>query len=129
MAAERDTSVIDNPRHGRAHARREAACAIELVARSLAVDPAALSAAAYRAFCTRQEDLHLPSSLAISVLFVGWQRACEQVSALTYDEANVEADVVRMLYGDPSRRQRDYATAGHDQMEEPLGTAVKGSKY
>jgi hypothetical protein len=127
MAAEPYAPVIDNPRHDRAHARREAACAIQLVARSLAVDPAALSAAAYRGFCARQGDLHLPSSLAISVLFVGWQRACEQVSALTYDDANVEADVVRMLYGDPSRRHRAYATAGHDRMAEPLGTAADGS--
>jgi hypothetical protein len=127
MAVEPYTPVIDGPRHDRAHARREAACAIQLVARSLAVDPAALSAAAYRGFCARQEDLHLPSSLAISVLFVGWQRACEQVSALTYNETNVEADVVRILYGDPSRRHRAYATAGHDSTPETLGTAIDTS--
>jgi len=127
MAAEPYMPVIDSPRHDRAHARREAACAIQLVARSLAVDPAALSAATYRGFCARQEELRLPSALAISVLFVGWQRACEQVSALTYDEANVEADVVRMLYGDPSRRHREYATAGHDRTPEALGTVADTS--
>jgi hypothetical protein len=114
MAVESYTSVIDNSRHDRAHARREAACAIQLAARSLALEPAALSAAAYRDFCAREDQLSLPSWLAISVLFVGWQRACEQVLALTYDEANIEADVVRMLYGDPSRRHRAYATAGHE---------------
>jgi hypothetical protein len=114
----------ENPRHDRAHARREAACAIQLVARSLAVDPAALSAAAYRGFCAHREELHLPSSLAISVLFVGWQRACERVPALTYDEADVEADVVRLLYGDPSRRHRDHATASHIRFTEPTGTAA-----
>jgi hypothetical protein len=114
MAVEPFTLVIENPRHDRAHARHEAACAIQLVARSLAVDPAALSAAAYRGFCAREEKLSLPSWLAISVLFVGWQRACEQVSALTDDDADVEAKVVRALYGDPSRRHCAYATVGHD---------------
>lgn len=107
MAAEPYTPPLDNPRRDRAQARRQAAYAIQLVARSLAVDPAALSAAAYRGFCAHREELHLPSSLAISVMFVGWQRACEQVSALTYDEAAVEADVVRILYGD------HHAVAGH----------------
>jgi hypothetical protein len=127
MAVESYTSVIDNSRHDRAHARREAACAIQLAARSLALEPAALSAAAYRDFCAREDELSLPSWLAISVLFVGWQRACEQVLALTYDEANVEADVVRMLYGDPSRRHLLYATADHEQTVEPLGTVADGS--
>jgi hypothetical protein len=127
MAVEPNRSVIGNPRHDRAHARREAARAIQLVARSLAVDPAALSAAAYRGFCARQGDLHLPSSLAISVLFVGWQRACEQVSALTYDDADVEENVVRTLYGDPSRRHLLYATVGHEQTVEPHGTVADGS--
>ena len=47
--------------------------------------------------------------------------------ALTYEEANVEADVVRMLYGDPSRRHLLYATAGHEQTVEPLGTVADGS--
>jgi hypothetical protein len=124
MAVALNARVIGDPRHDRAHARREAACAIQLAARSLTVDPAALSAAAYRGFCARHRELHLPSSLAISVLFVGWQRACEQVSALTYDDADVEANVVRALYGDPSRRHRAYATAGHDRTPQALGTAA-----
>jgi hypothetical protein len=124
MAAEPHMPVSDSPRHDRAHARREAACAIQVVARSLEVDPAALSAAAYRGFCARQGELHLPSSLTISVLFVGWQRACEQVSAVTHNDADVEANVVRMLYGDPSRRHHAYATAGHERTPEALVSAA-----
>jgi hypothetical protein len=106
-------TAIASARRDRVQARREAARAIQLAARSLAVEPAALSAAAYRTFCAGRDEPDLPSSLAISVLFVGWQRACEQVAALTHDEVDVEADVVRTLYGDPSRRHRAYATAGH----------------
>ncbi len=34
---------------------------------------------------------------------------------LTHDDAEVEADVIRTLYGDPSSRHRAYATCGHDQ--------------
>ncbi len=108
-------------------ARREAARAIQLAARSLALEPAELGGAAYRGFCAREEERSLPSWLAVSVLFAGWQRACEQVLALTYDEADVEANVVRMLYGDPSRRHLLYATAGHEQTVEPLGTVADGS--
>lgn len=114
MAAEPDAPAIGAARRDRTEARREAACAIALAARSLAVEPAALSAAAYRAFCAGRDEPGLPSSLAISILFVGWQRACEHVAALTHDELDVEADVVRALYGDPSRRHRAYATAGHE---------------
>jgi len=125
MAVEPHACVIDSPRHDRARARYEAASAIQLAARSLAVDPATLSAPAYRGFCAREDELHLPSSLAISLLFVGWQRACEQVAALTNDDANVEANVVRALYGDPSRRHRLYATAAHETVE-PFGTAADG---
>ncbi|MGO9319523.1 MAG: hypothetical protein ACLQBY_01790 [Solirubrobacteraceae bacterium] len=114
MAAEPNAPATATARRDRAQARREATRAIQLAARSLAVEPAALSAAAYRAFCAGRDEPDLPSSLAISVLFVGWQRACEQVAALTHDEVDVEADVVRALYGDPSRRHRAYATAGHE---------------
>lgn len=109
-------------RHGRTQARVEAACAIDLAARSLAVEPAALSASAYRAFCAGRAELDLPSSTAISVLFVGWQRAREQVIALTHDDVAVEEDVVRALYGDPSRRQWKYATSSQ------LGGALPGPR-
>ena len=128
MAAESNAPGIGSARRDRTEARHDAACAIQLAARSLSVAPAALNAAAYRAFCAARGEADLPSSLAISVLFVGWQRACEQVATLTYDEANVEADVVRTLYGDPSRRHRTYATHGHDRTIEPLGTAVDGGR-
>ena len=123
MAADSSAPNTGITPHDRSEARHEAACAIQLVARSLAIEPAALSAAAYRAFCAAQEDSGLPSWVAISVLFVGWQRACEQVSALTHEEWEVEADVVRVLYGDPGRRHCAYATRGHDRTAEPLGAA------
>jgi hypothetical protein len=94
----------------RTRVRLEAACAIALAARSLLLEPAALSASAYRTFCADQAELDLPSSLTISVLFVGWQRAREQVTALIRDDVAVEARVVQTLYGDPSRHHRDHAT-------------------
>jgi hypothetical protein len=113
MAAEARLHEVGDLRHDRDAARYDAACAIQLVARSLAVDPAVLSAAAYRRFCATHDAPGLPSSLAISVLFVGWQRACEQVAALIHEEADVEADVLLTLYGDPSRRHRIYETRSH----------------
>jgi hypothetical protein len=128
MTAESNAPDVGTARRDRTEARHEAACAIQLAARSLAVEPVALSAVAYRAFCAGQEESGLPSSLAISVLFVGWQRACEQVAVLTYDDASVEAKVVRTLYGDPSCRHRAYATAGHDRTAEPLGIASDRSR-
>jgi hypothetical protein len=57
-AAPKDES--GTARQDRTKTRYHAACAIQLAARSLALDPAALPG-----------------------LFVGWQRACEQVGALT----------------------------------------------
>ena len=120
---ELNTLYIGTARRDRTQTRQQAACAIQLAARSLAVEPAALSAAAYRAFCAGQEKSGLPSSLAISVLFVGWQRACEHVAMLTHDDAEVEADVIRTLYGDTSSRHRTYATCGHDHTAELLGAA------
>ena len=107
----------------RTQARLEAACAIELAARSLSVEPAALSASAYRTFCAGQAELDLPSSLTISVLFVGWQRAREQVTALVLNDIAVEEQVVRALYGDPSRRHRHHATS--NQVAGQLAGAVE----
>jgi hypothetical protein len=105
----------DDGRQRAVAARLEATRAIQLAARSLAVEPAELGAATYRAFCAREAELRLPSWLTISVLFAGWQRACEQVSALSRDEADVEPNAIRMLYGDPSRCHLLYATSSHEQ--------------
>ena len=85
---------------------------MQLAARSLAIEPTALRAATYRAFRAAQGEAGLPSPLAISLLFAGWQRACEHVAALTCDEVAVEAEVVRTLYGDPSCRRRAHDTSG-----------------
>jgi hypothetical protein len=85
---------------------------MQLAARSFAVEPTALKVATYRAFRAAQGEAGLPSPLAISLLFAGWQHACEHVAALTCDEVAVEAEVVRTLYGDPSCRQRAHDTAG-----------------
>jgi hypothetical protein len=112
-------------RRSRIQARKEAADAMLLASRWLAIDPATLSAAAYRTFLAKQDDPHLPSPVAISMLFFGWHRACEHVAGLTYDEVAVEANVVRALYGDPAGRQRAHATRGQGstaQVEEPAHT-------
>ena len=109
-------------RRSRIHAREEAADAMQLASRWLAIEPATLSAAAYRTFLAKQDEPRLPSPLAISMLFFGWHRACEHVAGLTRDEVAVEADVVRALYGDPAGRQRAHATRGQGstaQGEEP----------
>ncbi len=84
--------------------------AMELAARSLAIEPANLKVADYRGFRSAQGETDLPSPLAISVLFGGWQRACEHLATATCDEGEGEADVVLALYGDPSVRHRAYAT-------------------
>jgi hypothetical protein len=108
---------------GRPQARAEAARALQLAARWLAVEPTAVRAAAYRTFRAAQGDAGLPSSLAISLLFTGWQRACEHAAALTFDEVAVEAEVVRTLYGDPSCRQRVHGTCV-DVSRARVGTTI-----
>jgi hypothetical protein len=85
---------------------------MQLAARSLAVDPTELTAGAYRAFRVGHDEPRLPSPLAIGLLFAGWHRACEHVATLTCDEVTVEAEVLRTLYGDPSRRRRAHDTRG-----------------
>ena len=97
------------PARGQAH--REAAVAMQHAARWLSVEPSALRAADYRAFRARQDERALPSALRISVLFAGWQRAREQVPALTRDEVAVETEVLRVLYGDPVSRRDAYGTS------------------
>jgi hypothetical protein len=42
-----------------------------------------------------------------------WKRAREQVAAVTCDEAAVEADIVRRLYGDPACRRLAHDTRRH----------------
>ncbi len=106
--AAREIGVV-TPARGQAH--QEAAAAMQRAARWLSVEPSALRAADYRSFRARQDDQVLPSALRISVLFAGWQRAREQVATLTCDEVEVEAQVVRALYGDPASRRDTYATA------------------
>jgi len=113
MAAPSANHTLTVATRSRMQARDEAARAMQLAARSLAIEPAALTATAYRTFRAAQEP-GLPSPLTISLLFVGWQRACEHVTALTCDEAEVEADVVCALYGDPAAHQRARATCRHD---------------
>lgn len=110
MAMSTDAPDAPPATHDRTWARREAAAAMRRAAVSLRVEPAALSVAAYRVFRDREHDPGLPSPLAISALFVGWQRACEHVAAFAGDEVAVEAEVTRTLYGDPSRRQRAHGT-------------------
>jgi hypothetical protein len=115
MAPRADAPGPGAATRNRAQARQEAASAMQRAAHSLAVEPAALSVAAYRAFRAGQHDASLPSPLTISLLFVGWQHACEHIAVLAGDEMAVEADVVRALYGDPSCRRRAHATRGHER--------------
>jgi hypothetical protein len=95
---------------------------MQLAAASLSVEPAALRATDYRAFRAAQDEVGLPSVLAISLLFAGWHRACEHVAALTCDEVAVEAEVVRTLYGDPSCRRRAHSTRGRVSRKRPEGS-------
>jgi hypothetical protein len=124
----------------RTQARQEAARAMQRAARSLAIEPLGLSATAYRSFRAAQDEAQLPSPLAIRLLFLGWQRACEHVAVLICDDAHVEADVARKLYGDPSCRQRAHGTSGHlpraqvgDVIPQPgrlvRGAAVSGAAH
>jgi hypothetical protein len=76
------------------------------VAVALGVEPAALGIGAYRGFRDDHAQAGLPSALAISLLFMGWQRACEYVDVRSRDDVAVEAEVIRALYGDSSGRRR-----------------------
>jgi len=86
--------------------------AMQLAARFLEIEPANLRVADYRGFRSAQGDTDLLSPLAISVLFAGWQRACEHLATATYDDGAVEAEVVHALYGDPVVRHQAHATCG-----------------
>ena len=94
------------PDHPAAHhlprAREDALAAMEHAAQWLAIEPSALSADAYRAFREADSRAHMPSPLAISILFGGWERAREHAAALSRDNAVVEAEVIRAIYGDPT---------------------------
>ena len=91
-------------------AREDALAAMEHAAQWLAIEPSALSADAYRAFREANAGAHMPSPLSISILFGGWERAREHVAALSRDNAVVEAEVIRAIYGDPDCRHRAYGT-------------------
>lgn len=94
-----------------ARAREDALAAMEHAAQWLAIEPSALSAEAYRAVREADEGAGMPSLLSISLLFAGWERAREQVAALSRDNAVVEAEVIRAIYGDPDCRHRAYGTS------------------
>lgn len=110
MATSSHAPRVGAATRNRARTRRDAASAMHLAARSLGVQPTALTATAYRTFRTAHADADLPSSLTISLLYAGWQHACEIAVALTCDDAEVEAEVMRTLYGDPSCRHRAHRT-------------------
>ena len=66
---------------GRPDDPREAAlAAIVAAADGLGVEPVALSRPAYRAVCRDGAHDDLPTAVAISALFGGWQRAREQIA-------------------------------------------------
>lgn len=76
--------AVARERHSRGP-REQALWAMRMAARSLAGDPATLSAAAYRSFRAAHDDASLPSALTISLLFGGWHRACEHLALPTRD--------------------------------------------
>jgi hypothetical protein len=92
--------------------KQHAMQAMQLAARFLAIEPASLKVADYRGYRNAQGETDLPSPLAISVLFAGWQRACEHLATATRNDEAVEAEVVCALYGDPALRHQAYATCG-----------------
>ncbi len=106
-------------------AREDALAAMEHAAQWLAIEPSALSADAYRAFREADGGAHMPSPLSISILFGGWERAREHVSALSRDNAVVEAEVIRAIYGDPDCRHRAYGTSAHAGSVDPADNERK----
>src|ERR1700687_4156369 len=68
--------------------------AIVTAAGEVGVEPAALSRPAYREICRDRAHAALPSALAISALFGGWERAREQVEARSRITAGEAAGVV-----------------------------------
>jgi hypothetical protein len=80
-------------------ARQEAAWAMDAAARALGVEPAALGRAAYRSFRAGHMDAGLPSAMAISALFRGWQRACEHMTMHVRNDVAVEAAVAERSAG------------------------------
>jgi hypothetical protein len=90
--------------------RQEALWAIRTAARSLGVEPDALTVAAYGGLCTADEEARLPSALRVSLFFGGWHRACEHAALLSPDDVVVEKEALAALYGDPHARQRTYGT-------------------
>lgn len=106
-----------------ARAREDALAAMEHAAQWLAIEPSALSADAYRAFREANEGAGMPSPLSISLLFAGWERAREQVAALSRDNAVVESEVIRAIYGDPDCRHRAYGTSAAPAHADPAAAA------
>ncbi len=90
----------------------------------LSIDPAALSAEAYRAFREAAEGgSAMPSALTISILFAGWQRAREHVASLTYDDRAIEQEVTRAVCGDPSCLHRAYGPGVVRPWQGPHGSS------
>ena len=105
-----------------AQARLEAFAAMKSAAAWLSIDPAALSADAYRAFREGEGGSALPTALTISILFAGWQRAREHVASLTYDDQAIEAEVTRAVCGDPACLHRAYGPGAVRQRSAPDGS-------
>ncbi len=97
---------------------------MEHAAQWLAIEPSALSSDAYRAFREADANAHMPSPLAISILFGGWERARDHAGALSRDNAVVEAAVIRAIYGDPDCRHRAYGTSAVAESAAPAGAGL-----
>jgi hypothetical protein len=93
-----------------AQTRADALAAMQRAAQWLSIDACALSTDAYRAFRETETALRTPSPITISILFGGWQRAREHLATSQYDDAAVEEETIRAIYGDPACRHRAYGT-------------------
>jgi hypothetical protein len=63
---------------------------MKLAAHSRAVEATDLTAVDYREYRRVGGETSMPSPLAISRLFAGWQRACEHLATATYEGEAVE---------------------------------------
>lgn len=70
------------------------------------VDPARLSAAAYRRFRADDAVEALPSDVTIALLFGGWHHACALAHDAGRPPEEVEDAVRATLYGDRSHVER-----------------------
>ncbi len=102
VALEEDATRAQRPADGAVEltrVRADALAAMQSAAQWLSIDACALSIDAYRAFRATEDSLTVPSPVAVSILFGGWQRALEHVATSPADVAAVEEETIRGIHG------------------------------